>query len=229
MISTNPVRDVSSIRPKEKPTGAAALTAEELRDLLGKVRASDYCKQQDLVDAITVLVATGLRRSELLGLRWRDFDPKAGTLTVTGKVVRVKGQGLMRFDETKSAAGRRTIPIPKFAIQALQQRRHLPYLGEQDVIFPSMAGTLRDPNNFATRWRRACDELGISDVTTHSFRKSVATLIDDAGLSARIGADHLGHSHVSMTQDRYMARGRVHTEVADLLDRSINDDAPGPH
>ena len=63
-------------------------------------------------------------------------------------------------------------------------------------------------------------------MTTHSFRKTVATLIDDEGLSARIGADHLGHSKVSMTQDRYMARGRVHTQVADLLDRTvcINDE-----
>jgi integrase len=58
-------------------------------------------------------------------------------------------------------------------------------------------------------------------VTTHSFGKSLATLIDDEGLSARIGADHLGHTHVSMTQDRYMARGRMHTQVADLLDRTI--------
>ena len=58
-------------------------------------------------------------------------------------------------------------------------------------------------------------------MTTHSFRKSLATLIDDEGLSARIGADHLGHSHVSMTQDRYMTRGRVHTQVADLLDGAV--------
>jgi hypothetical protein len=43
----------------------------------------------------------------------------------------------------------------------------------------------------------------VPEVTTHSFRKTVATLIDDEGLSARIGADHLGHSKVSMTQDRY--------------------------
>jgi integrase len=57
--------------------------------------------------------------------------------------------------------------------------------------------------------------------TTHSFRKPVATLIDDEGLSARIGADHLGHSKVSMTQDRYTTRGRIHTQVADLLDRTI--------
>jgi integrase len=44
------------------------------------------------------------------------------------------------------------------------------------------------------------------------------------GLSARIGADQLGHSKVSMTQDRYMTRRRVHAEVANLLDRAINDE-----
>jgi hypothetical protein len=48
----------------------------------------------------------------------------------------------------------------------------------------------------------------------------VATLIDDEGLSARIGADHLGHARISM--DKYMARGRTHTAVADMLDRTIN-------
>jgi integrase len=48
-------------------------------------------------------------------------------------------------------------------------------------------------------------------------------MIDDAGLSARIGADQLGHAKVSMTQDRYMRRGRVHAEVAALLDRNIDD------
>ena len=94
------------------------------------------------------------------------------------------------------------------------------------MIFPSTAGTLRDPNNFAKEWRAARTELGVAEVTTHSFRKTVATLIDDDGLSARIGADHLGHSNVSMTQDRYMSRGRIHTQVADLLDRTvrINDE-----
>jgi integrase len=63
-------------------------------------------------------------------------------------------------------------------------------------------------------------------VTTHSFRKTVATLIDEQGLSARIGADHLGHAKVSMTQDRYMSRGRVHAQVAELLDQAvaINDE-----
>jgi integrase len=107
----------------------------------------------------------------------------------------------------------------------LTERRALPYLGEQVLMFPSTAGTLRDPNNFGRLWRTVRDELGVSEVTTHSFRKTVATLVDDAGLSARIGADHLGHAKVSMTQDRYMSRGRVHTAVAELLDRTINDES----
>ena len=123
-------------------------------------------------------------------------------------------------------AGRRNIPLPKFAVDILLKRRQLPYLGEQVIIFPSTAGTLRAPNNFGKEWRTAQQELAVAEVTTHSFRKTVATLIDDEGLSARIGADRLGHSHVSMTQDHYMARGRIHPQVADLLDRTvrINDE-----
>lgn len=146
VLSANPVRDVQPLRSKSQPKGAVALTANQLRDLLVKIQTSSYCEKHDLIDPITLLVATGLRRSELLGLRWADFDEKAGMLAVTGKVIRVTGQGLMRVDETKSTAGRRTLPLPKFAIEMLQERRHLPYLGGQEVIFRSTAGTLRDPN-----------------------------------------------------------------------------------
>lgn len=226
VLGTNPVRDVQPVQSNRQPKGAVALTADQLRDLLIKLRESAFCQKHDLADPITLLIATGLRRSELLGLRWIDYDTTAGTLTITGKVIRVRGQGLLRVEETKSAAGRRTIPLPRFAIDTLEKRRKLPYVGQQSVIFPSTAGTLRDPNNFGKEWRTARQELGVAEVTTHSFRKTVATLIDDEGLSARIGADHLGHTNVSMTQDRYMTRGRIHTQVADLLDRTvrINDE-----
>jgi integrase len=220
-LGSNPVRDVQPLRSKTQPKGAVGLTAEQLRSLLQKVQVSQYCRDHDLVDPITLLVATGLRRSELLGIRWVDYDCEARTLTVTGKVVRVAGEGLTRVDETKSAAGRRTVPLPDFAVAMLTARRQLPRFGEAEVVFPSTAGTLRDPNNFGKEWRNVREKLGVPEVTTHSFRKTVATLIDDEGLSARIGADHLGHSKVSMTQDRYMSRGRVHTQVADLLDRTV--------
>jgi integrase len=128
---------------------------------------------------------------------------------------------LVRIDGTKTAAGRRTLPLPSFAVIVLAARRGRSYLGQQPMVFPSSAGTWRDPDNFRAQWRKVRAELGVPDATSHSFRKTVATLIDDDGLSARIGADHLGHSRVSMTQDRYMARGRSHTAVADLLERTV--------
>ena len=92
------------------------------------------------------------------------------------------------------------------------------------MIFPSMRGRLRDPGDLSRLWRGVREDLGVPEVTSHSFRRTVATLIDDEGLSARIGADQLGHAKVSMTQDRYMSRGRVHSEVAELLDRTISDE-----
>jgi integrase len=125
-------------------------------------------------------------------------------------------------DETKTAAGRRTIALPSFAVDALRQRRSLPYLGQQPMIMFPSTGTWRDPNNFGRDWRRVREELGVPDGTTHSFRKTLVTLIDESGLSARVGADHLGHSKVSMTQDVYMTRGKVHTQVADVLDAAIS-------
>jgi integrase len=224
VLAANPVRDVSPMRAKSRPKGAQALTVDELRALFAELRESEACQRHDLVDPVMLFIATGLRISELLGLQWTDFDAGASTLTVTGKVIRAAGKGLMRIDDTKTAAGRRTIPLPTFAGAVLLARLDTPYLGQQTMIFPSGAGTWRDPDNFRARWREVRSELGVPDATSHSFRKTVATLIDDEGLSARIGADHLGHSRISMTQDKYMARGRVHTAVAALLDRTINDE-----
>ena len=65
-----------------------------------------------MVDPIMLFIATGWRISELMGLRWSDFDANAATISMTGKVVRQKGNGLVRVPEPKSAAGWRTIRCP---------------------------------------------------------------------------------------------------------------------
>jgi integrase len=148
------------------------------------------------------VASVGVTRAPLV-----RFRRETATLAITGKVVRAAGQGLLRVDRTKTAAGRRTVPLPSFAVVALTGRRKKPFIGEQSMIFPSTTGTLRDPDNFNARWRKAREALGVADVTSHSFRKTLATLIDDEGLSARIGADHLGHSRVSETQDTYWHAG----------------------
>lgn len=224
VLQSNPGRDVSPIKSKKKPKGAKPLESADARDLLGKLRASEFCQRRDLIDPMIMLLGTGLRRSEVLGLLWEDWDDEASTISVTGKVLRVTGKGLLRLDKGKTESSIRTLKLPKFVADMLTARREAPYVGEHRAIFASTRGTWRDPNNFGRDWRTVRDALGVSDAVFHSFRKTVATMIDDEGLSARVGADQLGHAKVSMTQDRYMARGRVHTEVADLLDRIISDE-----
>jgi integrase len=108
---------------------------------------------------------------------------------VTGKVVRVSGVGLRRVGDTKSNAGRRIVPLPRFAAEMLGRRRSLPYRGQQAVIFPSTAGTLRDPNNFGKDWRTAREELGVLEITTHSVRKTLALVRSDGFPSFRLIID----------------------------------------
>ncbi len=224
VLGANPVAQVDRIQSMKRPKGAPALGGLQLRDLLAKLRASEACQAADLVDPITILAATGLRRAELLALRWEDFDEKAGTLTVGGKIARIAGEGLRRLEGGKTKSAGRTVALPAFAVDVLKARRGRDFWGEQRMIFPSSAGTHRDPDNFNKQWRKVRGELAVPDVTSHSFRKSVATLIDEAGLSARVGADQLGHAKVSMTQDVYYGRGRVHPQVAAVLHRAISDE-----
>ena len=75
---------------------------------------------------------------------------------------------------------------------------------------------VRNVRRIAVNWQ------GAISATMRRAARCHRALIDDEGLSARIGADHLGHTRISMTQDKYMARGRVHPAVADMLDRTIN-------
>lgn len=218
VVTVNPARDVAPIK-RDRAKGARALTTEQFSGLLAKVQASEVCAERDMADPIIMMMATGLRRSELLALRWTDYNKDTGLIAVTGKVVRATGEGLKRYDTTKTDAGLRSLPLPEFARNMLARRRKQKHWGDYPMIFPSTSGTWRDPSNFGRDLRAVRGGLELPEVTSHSFRKTVATLIDDEGLSARVGADQLGHAKVSMTQDVYMARGRTHPEVADLLDK----------
>ena len=104
VLGSNPVRDVSPIRSKTRPKGAPALTADELRGLLAKLRASEACQRHDLVDPITLFIATGLRISELLGCMDR-LRRDGGDADGHRQGGQGGGQGPAAVDETKTAAG----------------------------------------------------------------------------------------------------------------------------
>jgi integrase len=89
---------------------------------------------------------------------------------------------------------------------------------EWDVVFTSPTGRLRDPSNTQADLRDVFERAGYPDITSHTFRRTVATLMDRAGLTARAAADQLGHAKVSMTTDHYYGRRVVATGAAGVLE-----------
>jgi integrase len=96
-----------------------------------------------------------------------------------------------------------------------------PVESDPQVVFPSARGLLRDPSNTSGDFRKALDRAGFPWVTSHTILRTVATRLDDAGLSARQIADRLGHSRPNLTQDVYLGRGRAGPEAAAALHRSL--------
>jgi integrase len=94
--------------------------------------------------------------------------------------------------------------------------------GEDELarqVFPApVAGGKRDPSNTLETVRQALKHAGFDGVTSHYFRKTVATLMDEAGLSARSAADQLGHAKPSLTADIYMGRKKRATGAAEVLE-----------
>ena len=114
----------------------------------------------------------------------------------------------MTQDEApKTRAGFRTLVLSSWAVEMLRLR---PPGRPDQTVFCSVPGGLRDRDNV--------NAAGFEWVTSHTFRRTVATLMDQSGLSARAAADQLGHSHPSLTQDVYYGRRIANTGAADVLE-----------
>jgi integrase len=107
--------------------------------------------------------------------------------------------------------------MPDYVVSLIQRRLDKSTVRSAGVVFPSPMGHLRDPSNTTADLRRALDRANFEWVTSHTFRKSAATWMDEAGMSARQIADHLGHAQPSVTQDVYMGRAVASTKAAHAL------------
>lgn len=219
-ISHNPVRDVERI--ESRPTRAPrALTPAERVELLTHLNTDDKARRRDLPDLVFFMLATGVRIGEALGVIWSQVDLDAGTVHVTSTLIRIKGEGLLRKG-TKSAAGERTLPLPLSAV-ALLRRRFMTGARLDQPVFPDVNGGFRDPANVRRELREARGTETLAWITSHTFRKTAATILDEAALSARLVADQLGHSRTSMTQDFYLGRRSVDSQAAVALDAALRD------
>lgn len=202
-----------------------AIPVNELAPLLDKVRVDARLRQLDQVAVIEFLAATGCRIGEVLGLGWEAIDFDHNRVTFRNNVVRAKGQGILLQDHMKTKAGTRTTSAPASLIDMLRDRRNN-YTVHNDfgLVFPTVRGNIRDPRNTSRGWRDARTRLGYPNVTTHSFRKTVATALDLAGLSARDVAEYLGQANPSITQDVYMSKTAGGTRAAEALSEIVGPD-----
>jgi integrase len=211
-ISRNPMADVSRIAGGRK-SQPRALTAAERAQWLQRVGADEQAVSRDIPDLSLFLLGTGVRIAEALGVTFNEISFADSTVDIDYQIIRVKGKGLRRT-RTKTTAGERTLALPDWVMVMLTRR--YAELGEGPV-FPAMRDKdrWRDPSNTSADFRDARTKAKFDwPVTSHTFRKTVATVLDDSGLSAREIADQLGHSRPSMTQDVYMGRGTTSAETA---------------
>jgi integrase len=217
-VMVNPVREVQDIdaRPKKPPR---ALTAEERIVLLEQLVADPYARRHDLPDLVAFMLATGARIGEALATIWTDVNLDAGTVSITSTLVRVKGEGLLRKG-TKSRAGERVLTLPVGAVELLRTR-YMSGARLEQPVFPDVNGNFRDPSNVRRALRRARGQGDLAWITSHTFRKTAATILDEAALPARLIADQLGHARPSMTQDVYLARRAVNDAAARALNEAL--------
>jgi integrase len=222
-LDSNPVREVGRLeskKAKNQRTKPRALTAEQVIDLLGKLDSDEQARMDDLPDLVRLFLGTGERTGEALAAYWPDFNEAKRVLAMSGNAIRAKGRGLI-VNRGKTENAVREIPLPDWCVRMLAARKEL--VTDLDrPIFPSTTGTIREASNVRNRaWRPFTKRSDYEWVTFRTFRKTVATLLDDAGLTARQIADILGHAHPSMTQDVYMGRGTVSRRGADALDATL--------
>lgn len=222
-LAANPVRDLTPLEASTDRT-PRALDVAGIRAWLTVLDTHPVSVRHDLPDIARFMLGTGLRLGETLGVMWSDVDLAEGILCVDRTIVRVKGKGLIA-KTVKSKASERTLRLPDWLVVRLRARRVR--LGAFDgPIFPSATGGWRDRNNVGKAFRTVRDtapEFGW--VKPHTYRKTVATLLDTGGATAREIADQLGHSRVSMTQDRYLGRRAIGQGNAALLN-AHDPDAP---
>jgi integrase len=222
-VSSNPARDIEPIEymSKKQPR---ALTLAECGRWFAQLDADEDARERDLPDLSRFLLATGIRIGEALGVLWSEVDREAATVAITSTIIRVKGVGLVR-KSTKSKAGDRTLMLPSWAVVMLDSR-WATGVRLDEPVFPDTEGGWRDPSNTSRMLREARGSKDFAWVTSHVFRKTAATILDEAGLSARAVADQLGHARPSMTQDVYLARRMLNPRAAEALER-VFEPKPG--
>jgi integrase len=179
-------------------------TAEELRRFLDSVR------DDRLFAAWRLAALTGMRRGEVLGLRWADLDLEGGWLAVRQTLVVVANHP--QLSRPKTTRGRRQLALDPSTVAALRSHRRIqaaerlaagPAWTTNDLVFTRQDGTPLHPEYVRRLFDQYLRRAGLPRIRFHDPRHTHATLALQAGVHPKVVSERLGHTTVAMTLDTY--------------------------
>jgi integrase len=180
---------------------------------------------------VAVLLATGLRRSEVLGLRWQDVDLDGGTLRVEQALEQTTRGGLV-FKEPKTRHGRRTVTLAPSTVAVLREHRRTQQeqrlffgLGKAPadaLVFTSWDGSPYLPATLTLQWRRAMQRAGLT-ATLHSLRHTHASTLIAAGLDVLTISRRLGHASPTLTLGTYGHLFKTDDRAAAIMEKALTE------
>jgi integrase len=187
--------------PKVIAEKMTILTAEQVKDLPTLLAGHELH-----APAVTALFS-GMRRSELLALRWGNVDLERRVIKVVEAFEETEKLGI-QVKAPKSSAGIRDLSLPTIVIETLREQRRrlleqrlvlgLGKLTDNDLVFPAWDGSPQSPNAFSAGWAKAAKRLGLN-VSFHALRHTHASQLIHAGIDVVTIARRLGHSSPNVT------------------------------
>ncbi len=174
-----------------------------------------------------LLATTGLRRGEVVGLRWRDVDLDGARLSVVNTFTTVNG--VMLESTVKTAKSRRQVSLDSVSVAVLRahrlrQNEERLFLGaawqDHDLVFTEANGAPLHPDKLTVRFRKLVDERDLPRVRLHDLRHTRATLALRAGIHPKVVSERLGHATTRITLDLY-------SHVAPELDQEAAEKVAG--
>ncbi len=203
LVSRNVTSMVSV--PRTTSHEVTALNSEQAQKLLEASRG------HHLEALVLLAITTGMRRGELLALRWSDIDFENSILFVKRSVNRIPSQGYVENDP-KTRTSKRKIMLPNVAKDVLKEHRERQGLvrvktGEKwrdmDLVFCNHLGGYLHTSHVLTAFHKLVEDAGLPPIRFHDLRHSAATILLVKGVHPKVVQELLGHSSIVMTMDTY--------------------------
>ncbi|GAA1576770.1 tyrosine-type recombinase/integrase [Leucobacter aridicollis] len=229
ILPRNPMDHVSRLHRKK--TIPDAFTIGEVQEIRAAIKAWESRRilagprpDRQLGQIVEVMLGTSARIGEVLAIRLQDIDLDGPipTARISGTIISRKGEPTHRQDHPKTDRSVRRVALPSFALHAIRSR--LLRTGETEpgaLLFSTRSGTPHTTNNVRRLLRDVMDEAGVENVTPHRFRRTVATVINDAK-GVLLASELLGHTDPRITVQHYIQRNEtVNPATAEYLEQAF--------